>query len=260
MKRVFHLPVGLLSATAAASIAGFFLRRYQLAHELQGNGSLKPGSVMHIVLGVLSAALLLGFLLSLRKMQGKSTCKEVFSRATAVLLTQLLCVAALIAGNVLLFGYVPSASTPFFTLLWQVLPFLGGAAGGCILLFSSLHACGRKPWRGLYMLACVYLVVRLILNFQQWSLDPSIHDYGFRLLADICCMIGLYHIAGFGFSRGKRRTTLFWTLGTVFFCAISLADAFAMPDKSELFILLGLGGSQLLTSAQLLLHEESVEI
>ena len=53
MKKLLNSQGLLLFLTLAAALAGALLRRYQLANELLSDGTLVPGSKIHIVLIVL---------------------------------------------------------------------------------------------------------------------------------------------------------------------------------------------------------------
>ena len=102
------------------------------------------------------------------------------------------------------------------------------------------------------MIASVYLVVRLIVCFQEWNIDPSVHDYCFQLLAAICCMLAAFQLAGFSFDKGKRRMSLFWSLSAVVFCGISAADMLLRGAADGILVNFALLLSMSVSSAQLL--------
>ena len=155
----------------------------------------------------------------------------------------------LVAAAVLLFanliivfkGITPASayatSAPEFSnFLNRLMPPLGIVAAVCIALFSYKCFVGQKPSAVLCMLISVYLVIRLIVSFQAWNTDPSIHDYCFALLANICAMLATCHVAGFSFDKGKSRISLFWIVTALFFCSITLADSLHDADLGELFV------------------------
>ncbi len=237
-----------------------FCRYYQLEHELLYDGSLVEGAFMHRTLLILTVTFLLGFGFTtycLKKLRTHSAC---FSSHPLPMILQAAAAAALICGNVmqLLSGREPaSVYTMVSVALVGVLPYLGIASGICILAFALLVKDGKKPSPLLYMLTSVYLVVRLIVCFQEWNTDPSIHDYAYELLAAICSMLGCFQISGFGFDKGKRRIATFWCLCAVFFCSISIADL--LGNTSELFINAGLLLLMLTHGLQLLYANEEIE-
>ena len=120
---------------------------------------------------------------------------------------------------------------------------------------SSLREKAPSPL--LYMIISLYLVLRLLICFQEWNTDPSVHHYGYQLLAIICSMLGCFQLAGFGFDKGRRRISLFYTIGAVLFCAITVADT--LDNVSDALIngafLLSMGTS----AVRLLFAEEPTE-
>lgn len=245
----------LAALTAVASLVGFFLRRKQLVDELLPDGSLAPGSSQHIALGILTAIVVVALILFLLPLEKKRSYRELFSPAAVPNFLQILCALGLIAGNVVLWsgGSVATGSASTISrALTAMLPPLGLLSALCIAAFALLRLAEKKPTPVLYMVASVYLVVRLFVRFQMWNIDPSIHDYCYQLLAAICTMLGLFQLAGFCFDRGKRRIGLFWTLLATYFSSISLADALHSGALDESLIIGALLLSMAVSSAQLL--------
>ena len=110
------------------------------------------------------------------------------------------------------------------------------------------------------MAVSVYLILRLIVHFQAWNTDPSVHDYCFKLLASICCMLGAFQLAGFSFEKGHRRITVFWTLCAVVFSCVSLPDAYLNGTADELLINVSLMFIMAVSGVQLLLCKEPKEV
>lgn len=261
MKKVVRTQPFILVLMTITSLAGFFLRYYQLTYELQANGSLADGSVTHIILGILLAVFAVALIACLVPLPAANSWKNVFSNNLLPNAAQLFSALGLIAGNMLLLGEKPEIVAGVSQIpeaMSVLLPLLGLLSAFCILLFALQCLRHRKPSPLLYMVASIYLVVRLVLSFQAWSTDPSIYDYCFRLVAAICCMLGAFQLAGFSFDRGKRRTTLFWTICATVFCMISLADTLhSTPD--DLLIHLSLTLSMLTSSIQLLFAKSQQE-
>ena len=134
------------------------------------------------------------------------------------------CAYASFASGASAAAVVVTQSPEVSLALAKILPPLGIVSAICFIAFAVLRMMDRKPTPLLFMIASVYLIVRLIVCFQVWNTDPSIHDYAFQLLAAICCMLGCFQLAGFSFDRGHLRMCLFWTLGATAFCAFTVAD------------------------------------
>lgn len=240
------------------SVAGFFCRSYQLRYELLFDGSLVQGAFMHTVLLLLTAVFLLLWFFLLRSLPQLQTQEECFSANRVLGAIQCAAALVLLAGNLLLWlNGRESASqyTEMAVSMAKWLPVLGILSACGIFGFAVLCMAGKKASPLLYMLASVYLVVRLIVAFQEWNTDPSVHDYAYQLLAVICCMLSVFQLAGFGFDKGKRRMTLFWCVGAVYFCSISVADS--LGNLAECLINLSLLAVAAINSVQLLAAKET---
>lgn len=221
----------LLALSLAAAVGGFFVRRAQLATELLADGSLAAGSRLHIVLTIVAAVFALAAAALLFPLE-KRRCWRSFFRSSPALQLPLMIAAVLLAvGNVMLlqqraepveaFTQSPALAN---TLSELVAP-LGILSGVCFAVAGFFCLSQKKPSPALYMLACLYPIVRLVSCFQAWNTDPSIHDYCYQLLAAICTMLTFLQLGGFCFDKGRRRITLFWALCGIVFNGFSLADA-----------------------------------
>ena len=256
----------LLALTFCVAVAGFLIRRRQLATELlPKDGSLVEGSTLHIFLAVLSGILFVGLIAFLIPLRKKESWRQVFPTAMLPNLLLILSAVLLIVGNILLWAAnsdpvekssehaaYASRSPAISGALATLLPPLGIVCAICFIAFAVLRIRERKPTPLLFMIASVYLIIRLIVCFQVWNTDPSIHDYAFQLLAAICCMLGCFQLAGFSFDRGHLRMCLFWTLGATAFCSFTVADtlrAYALhADTLRKYVL-----SDIIVNASLLL-------
>lgn len=232
----------LLALTFCVAVAGFLIRRQQLATELLADGSLAEGSSLHILLTVLTSVLFVGLVAFLYPLPKKESWRQVFPAAVVPNLLLLLCAIGLIAGNVILWrsgsasANIVTQSPEVSRALAALLPPLGIVSAICFAVFAILRMAGKKPSPLLFMIASLYLIIRLIVCFQVWNTDPSIHDYAFQLLAAICCMLGCFQLAGFSFDRGHLRMCLFWTLAATAFCAFTVADTLHTGVMSDTLV------------------------
>ncbi len=259
MKKRFQPKWIIMIFTLVLSVVGFFVRYRQLATELLPDGGLAPGSHLHIVLIVLTLLLIAGLTALLLPLKKLTSYERIFTGAVLPNAFQLLSALGLIFGNTLLWiqGSKPlnaftTQSPELSNALLAMLPPLGLLSALCIAAFAILRLFGKKPSALLYIIASVYLIVRLIVSFQSWTIDPSIHDYCFQLLAAICCMLCTFQLGGFCLDRGKRRMCLFWALSATVFCSITLADVFTRETLKEQFISLSLLLFMIVNSLQLL--------
>lgn len=212
-----------LFAAAAAGICGFGLRLWNL---IAGKDETGLPVWEHPSVALLLAAsllFLLVFLVLSVRSPGRSGEKDVlrynragFGLSCAGAALILISVAGEFARS-LVSG--PGFSAPLLCLL-------GIAAGFCLLGIAGQRHRGKEPMPPAELVPSLYLVIRLVFDFRDWSTDPMILDYCTRLFALIFMNLAFYHSAGFCFGKGKPRRTLFYSLAAVFFSAVSLADCF----------------------------------
>lgn len=89
----------------------------------------------------------------------------------------------------------------------------------------ALKTRNGKPSPWLYMLPVLFFGAELVEKFRSWGTDPQILDYCYALLALIATMCAVFHLGGFCFGKGQRRTTVFFCLSGMFFNGAALADA-----------------------------------
>lgn len=258
VKYMKKTPLLIFIATLVFAVAGFFLRLSQLSTELLPNGFLAEGSFLHIVLLVLTAVLLVGLALLLRPLEQRESCENAFSSSPVPDVLLLVAALGLLVGSLMSFLAgselpVASVSAPrMISLLNQAQAPLGLVSAGCVAAFAICRLLGKKPSAIFFMLVSIWLTVRLIVSFQNWNTDPSIHVYCYPLLASVCVMLGSFQLAGFSFGKGKRRISLFWCLSALFFCGISVADSLRGENSAQLVFALSLLLTMVASSSQLL--------
>lgn len=256
MKSTSRLRWPILILTLLAAVAGFFLRRSQLAATLPDGA---PGNRAHIYLLILSVAVAVVLAVLLFPLTRQRSWKSVFAYKPAFHLLLLAAAVALLVGNLLLWIIglpelpVEALTAPAISrALGKILAPFGVLSALCIALFALRGLYGKRPSALFYIAATLYLVVRLILSFQRWNTDPWIHDYCYELMAYLCCTLAVVQLAGFCFDAGKRRITLFWCLMGTVFSTMTVADHLHSGSVVEnliniaLLLILLTGGLQLL--------------
>lgn len=127
---------------------------------------------------------------------------------------------------------------PNFSALFMCLG--GFCAGICLMLVAYSRRTGSHRYPGAHLIPIIYLVIKLILNFKNWSTDPIILDYCFILFALIFSLLAFYHSTGFFFNKGKSRKALFYCLSAVFFSAMAAAEGIGSGSLSTFVTYLGL--------------------
>jgi len=75
----------------------------------------------------------------------------------------------------------------------------------------------------------------LVSAYQQYAAEPVIRVYVYELLAIICALLALYFAAAFSFAKANVRWCCLFSLLSVYFCIVSLADP---HDRGSLLLLL----------------------
>lgn len=205
----------ILIFTLLAAIVGFFLRLQQL-DAYDAGGRPPVGSGMGL-LTLLSALVTIGLILSCRTLKKCAPGDDLFSRSVSVLAASLPAALLLAAGNAVL---VMRGNTRFELLLGAS----GVIASLCLVAVSASRYKGSTVKKTSLLIPIIYFIVYLIFSFKQWSRDPAILDYCFKLFALILVTLSVFHLSAFRFGVGKRRTTAFLCMLGVFFCAVTLAD------------------------------------
>lgn len=105
----------------------------------------------------------------------------------------------------------------------------------CVPVLGFLAHCrfkGAHPSYFFHALISIYLLLRLVSLYRQWSSDPQLQDYAFQLLATVFLMLASYHRITFDANIGSRRHYTFFALGAVFFCITALPHC----DSAAFFI------------------------
>lgn len=171
-----------------------------------------PGSVGLLLVGglaLLSAGLLFYGL------PGRTEYFETFSSDTLWMIISLLGGLGVMGGN----GYALVTGSGDID---KIVAMAGIVAGIAICAVAVARYKGEVLHYAIHILPCLSLVVKLIVEFRQWSVDPTIMDYLFRQLAVIAAMAANLHITGYCFQLGKRRTTAFLTLCATIFTGAAL--------------------------------------
>lgn len=207
-----------ICGTALLTVMGCMMRYYQLQTIFDETGLPVSGSPATWLLTFLSVLLALECVLLSWPLPRCRREKRIFVPNAAALAMGLLSGACLLLGGALSLAAQLRGAAAGYELALALAQL---AAGICVL------AASWRRWRGasglplVHAVICLWMVLVLLLHFKNWSMDPTILDYCFRLFALICGMCATYHIGTFGFDRGGRRVTVFWCLAGCYFLPVS---------------------------------------
>lgn len=211
--------VFVLLTTLVGALALTALRYYQLSNCMDENGLLIPGSRViwgFVALGVLLIAALVLLIVRLDKTPGTDVCLH------GGMFFNLLSAGA--AAAIMAACAYCSVKTPLGDTVHLIIYTVGVAMGALLVISDALRIWGKRSNLALLLLPALFLAARLIFDFKQWSTDPIVIDFCFKLLASICAMLACFNLSGFPIRLGKKRTTVFFCMLAFAFSAMTAAD------------------------------------
>lgn len=216
-----------LASLIAAAFCGLGLRFWNLTSGTDAQGLPVPNDISVWMLVICSGLFLVVFLVL-------SICAPAQRAGTEVLrYGKALTVLSYGGAALLLFSAGHSFGSALKTgadLFSPLLLILGIVSGFCMLGVASLRGAGKKPAPPAELIPTVYLIIKLVFDFRNWSTDPMILDYFPSLFALIFVVLAYYYSAGFAFSQGKPRRTLFYAMAAIYFSMVSAADGIFSGD------------------------------
>lgn len=237
MRKEIVLPVTAIAGGAA----GFFLRRWELVSAFEPDSGLPipgmPATLALIGLSAVMAVLLVLLCRGAGKDFGGGYDEAFYALGNTPYMMGMVAAAFLmaIAGALLLLqvpGLYRSASgmtkgLPMLSLMPNVL-----LAGLCLASGWSLLQLGRNNFKGegkgkyssSLLIPAYAACMWLIAAYQARSGDPIILDYVYQLFAIVSAVLGAYFMAGFGFERGRVFPSALFSLLSMYFILVTLAD------------------------------------
>lgn len=251
-----HLPILALLSAILGAIALAGLRYYQLAFCMDENGLLARGSRIPWVFLAVVVVVIAALVLSIVRLDKAAGTEQDCHRCIFWHLCSAAAAAVFMAGC----GYyalkVPTADT-----LKLVLYFAGLVCGALLIISDALRIMGKSSHLVLLLLPCLFLAGKLVFDFKQWSYDPIVIDFCFKLLASITAMLACFNLAGFPIGIGRKRATIFFCLLAFVFSVMTIPDCLLKSGCSfkDLAIYVSLGLWCLINGLMLLFPREKAE-
>lgn len=218
MKRNY-MPVLALLAAILGAIALAGLRYYQLLFCMDKNGLLARDSIIAWVFLAVIAVLIVALVLTIVRLDKSAGIEQDCHRS----IFWHLCSAAAAAGLMAGCGYY-ALKIPVSDTLKLVLFSVGVVCAALLVISDALRIMGKSSNLILLLLPALFLAGKLVFDFKQWSYDPIVIDFCFKLLASITAMLACFNLAGFPIGIGRKRTT-------IFFCLLAFAfSVMLVPD------------------------------
>lgn len=207
-------PSAVMITAGFAALIGIVLRIYQVGFCMDADGLILVGNPILYLLLTFAVAVIVLLAVFCSKLRSTVGCESDLCAASGYLFADL-------AGAVCVFygamQRLIDGGNLYLCIVGMEAALLLGAA-------ALLYGKKSKVVFWLLLLSCAYYAGQLIFDFKNWSTDPLVIDFCFRLLSQVCGMLALLHISAFPISYGRRRMTVFWSACTVVFTATLLPD------------------------------------
>jgi hypothetical protein len=224
------IKIPALIITAAAAIAGFALRRYQILNVFEADTGLPTrGAPATWALGIL-AVIMLVMALAIAVGAGKrgyESYSAALSHSTPGFIVSAAAGAAVIVGAVI--SVISGESAGVSQLVLTIL----ALASGISLIVCAKAGLGGEDTNGLRLatiVPAVYLCYWIVIAYKAHSSDAVMLDYVYTLLAIAAGTMYYYYAAGFAFKKPMYRRTVFCAVVTVFFAAAAAGDLSSASD------------------------------
>lgn len=196
---------------------GAALRALMFNKFVDEKGLIVSGNPPHILVLLLTAAVVVLTLVTVRKLGGSNRFHDNFSVSPT---GGIMAIAAAVGVLSLLIGHWNDHSDNLATA-WKVLSILSIPS----LIFTGIcRIRGKRPSFQFHGIVCLFFAIHLANQYRVWSGNPELADYCWQLLACVGLMLTAYYHAAFDVGLGKRRMQLSISLLTAYFCILSTPD------------------------------------
>ena len=194
---------------AEMGIVGLLLRRQLYIWGPDDKGLLQEGHPLAFTLWLVTAVVLLVLAAKVWKLKGTNVYEDNFAPSRGAAVGHILAGAGFALTALLNEPLLRSALGSAWTAL-------GILSFPCLILAGIARSGGKKPFFGLYMVPCLFLVIHVINHYQLWSGDPQVQNYVFELLTAMALILFAYHNAAFCVDSGNRRMQLLSGLAALY--------------------------------------------
>ena len=216
----------LSAVVTAAGAAAAALRLYLDAAARDNKGLLVPAHPAELVLWLLTAAVVIFVMISVRKERISPRYTRSFPACTLGFGGCLI-----FAAGTLLHVIASRNHTDVVELVGNL---LGLLAVPSLTAMGICRKLGKRPHFFFPGLVCLWLVVFAILRYQSWSGTPQFLNSVFSMAASLLLMAFAYQHTAFTVNMGSRRTLLISGLLSAFCCF-----AAAGTGEARIFYLAG---------------------
>lgn len=195
---------------------GFLLRWMLYAFAVDQKNLLPVMHPLEVLLWLLTAAVVVRIVLSVRKLDGSNRFVDNFRPSVTAAAGHVLAAAGILLTMLLNEPGMGGA-------LGRLWTFFGWVSVPCMVLAGVCRMQGKRPFFLLHMAACLFLVFHIVNHYQAWSGNPQLQDYVFHLFGCAVLMLFAFYQASFDVGSGRRRMQLATGLLAVYLCCVALS-------------------------------------
>lgn len=196
-------------------VPAFLLMVLLMTTGRDARGLFIPGHYAGILLWVLTAVMAVLLVFGVQQYSGKAKYGRMFP-PSAPAAVGLLGVAAAVLWSA--WDIYCSGSG----ILELVAGLLGLVSAGVMVYLAWCRFRGIRTGCLLWSVVTLFLMLRLMFAYRDWSGQPELLRYCFPLLASVCVTLAVYYRTAFCVGMGSRRMYLFFTQLGAFFCFVAL--------------------------------------
>jgi hypothetical protein len=125
------------------------------------------------------------------------------------------------AVGLVLTGFRATGNPSTIYSVVMILLSMAAALGLCLAAVARLRGNKQPFWA--YLIACLFLGLRLFDRCRGWSEVPQTGLYLFPFLASVCLLLAFFYISAMQVDLPNRRMSLFFSLISIYLCIVCLA-------------------------------------
>jgi hypothetical protein len=214
MKKYLH-PTNLPILVPIAAILALALRLWTMGDGADSAGLYAPQPIAWVLLWIVTGATMALIYHLTRRLKNPGRYGDNFPASI------LGAVGCALGG----LGILSSALTTFPTakdLLATLTAVLGLISAAALIWSAVVRYTGGKPHFCVHAIPCLYFALRIFNCCRHWSNVTQTGVFLFQFLASICVMLAAYQLCCFDVNLGNRRSSLLWSLASVYFCVLAL--------------------------------------
>lgn len=202
----------------AAGGTGLVLRVLLYTLGTDSCGLLPRYHPLHVVTLVLTAAIAIGLVLILRKLDGSNSYRKNFPASFPAGLCTFFSAGWLLT---VAFSLLERAAGKLDMVL-AVLAFLSVP---CLIFTGYCRIKGQRPFFPFHAVIFLFYALYMVCQYRVWSAEPQVPDYIFHIFACVFLTLTAYYHTAFDVGVGRRRMQLFCGLMAAYLCFLSLVGS-----------------------------------